>query len=356
MKRPRFKLTPEQWMRFVVSPLMGIGSYEAVVVTTPQANIDKLLQASEGQQAFMIGFVVCMITAAATVEVNIAVSRWLDRFLKWEEQALRRAGVQLTVILGLTFIISLIAPRVYFWLAPLPLHLQGNRPWAMVKNGIIGLLSTLIGTGIYLAMSFFHHWKTKSLEAEQYKVAAAQAQIEALKAQLDPHFMFNSLNTLTALVEMNSSKSLEFLKDFGQVYRYVLQTREHESVTVQEELDFADSYLFLLKTRFGEALQVEKNVAEADLEKHLPPMTLQLLLENAVKHNILATSKPLRVRLLSDGQWLIVQNNLQLKSSKPYSSGIGLKNITERVLRLTGKEPVIENNGDVFTVKIPLPA
>lgn len=354
MKRPRLRLTPEQWMRFVVSPLMGVGSYEAVIVTTPQANIDRLVQSPEGQYAFIVGFAVCMVTAAVTVEINIAVSRWLDRFLEWEEQPLQRAGVQLATILGLTFLISVIAPRVYFWLAPLPVHLQGNRPWAMVKNGIIGMLSTLIGTGVYLAMSFFHHWKTKSLEAEQYKVAAAQAQIEALKAQLDPHFMFNSLNTLTELVEINSSKSLDFLKSFGQVYRYVLQTREHESVTVQEELDFADSYLFLLKTRFGEALQVEKNVAESDLNKHLPPMTLQLLLENAVKHNVLTASKPLRVRLVSDGQWLTVQNNLQLKSSKPYSSGIGLKNITERVLRLTQKEPVIENDNGVFTVKIPL--
>ena len=354
MKRPRLKLTPEQWMRFVVSPLMGISSYGAVVATTPQEYVDKLIQATKGQHVFALGFLVCMITMAATVEINIAVSRLLDRYLKWEEQPLQRAGLQLVTILGLTFILSVIAPRIYFWLAPLPPPLQGNRSWAMVKNDIIGMLSTLIGTGIYLAMSFFHHWKTKSLEAEQYKVAAAQAQIEALKAQLDPHFMFNSLNTLTELVEVNSSRSLDFLKNFGQVYRYVLQTREHESVTLQEELDFADSYLFLLKTRFGEAIQVEKNIAEADLEKHLPPMTLQLLLENTVKHNTLTASKPLQIRLATDGQWLIVENNLQPKSSKGYSSGIGLNNIRERVLRLSHQEPVIENGSAVFRVKIPL--
>ncbi|HRI60851.1 MAG TPA: histidine kinase [Saprospiraceae bacterium] len=354
MKRPRFRLKPEQWMRFVVSPIMGISAYGAVLATTPQEYVDKLIQASGGRHVFILGIVVCTLTMAATVEINIAVSRGLDRFLKWDEQPLQRAGIQLVTILGLTFIISVIAPRIYFWIAPLPPMLQGNRSWAMVKNGIIAMLSTLIGTGIYLAMSFFHHWKTKSLEAEQYKVAAAQAQIEALKAQLDPHFMFNSLNTLTELVEVNSSKSLDFLKSFGQVYRYVLQTREHESVTLQEELDFADSYLFLLKTRFGEALQVEKDIDEADWGKHLPPMTLQLLLENAVKHNVLTASKPLRVRLSSDGQRLIVQNNVQAKSSKPYSSGIGLKNIKERVLRLTHEEPVIENGDGVFKVKIPL--
>ena len=354
MKRPRLKLTPKQWMRFVVSPLMGIGSFAAIIATTPQENLDKLTNESGGNQALLIGFLVCLIAPAIVVEMSFVVSHWLDGFLKWDEQPVRRAVVHLLVVFALTGIISVIMPRIYFWLSPVPPDLKANVPRATVKNGVIGLLSTLIGTGIHLAMSFFHHWKTKSLEAEQYKVAAAEAQIEALKAQLDPHFMFNSLNTLTELVEINSAQSLEFLKDFGQVYRYVLQTREHESVTLQEELDFADSYLFLLKTRFGEALQVEKNVTESDLNKHLPPMTLQLLLENAVKHNVLTASKPLRVRLSSDGQWLSVQNNLQPKSSKPYSSGIGLKNITERVLRLTQREPVIENGDGVYTVKIPL--
>ncbi len=354
MKRLRHKLSPEQWMRILVAPVMGLGSYMAVIATTPQANIDKLARESGENHAFIIGFVVCLIASAATVEINIAISRLLDRYLKWETQPMRRVAVQLATILVLTSAISLIMPRVYFWLSPMPASLKQNVPWAIVKNGIIGLLSTLIGTGIYLAMSFFQHWKIKSLEVEKYKVAAAQAQVEALKAQLDPHFMFNSLNTLTELVEINSSKSLEFLKSFSQVYRYVLQTREHESVTLREELDFADSYLFLLKTRFGEALQVEKNIADADLNRHLPPMTLQLLLENAVKHNVLTVSKPLRIRLLTDGQWLTVQNNWQPKSSKPYSSGIGLKNITERVLRLTRNEPIIENGGEAFTVKIPL--
>ncbi|HRI60852.1 MAG TPA: histidine kinase [Saprospiraceae bacterium] len=354
MKRPLLKLTPKQWMRFVVSPGMGIGSFVAIMATTPQENLDKLSNEAGGNHALLIGFLICLIAPAIVVEMSFVVSHRLDGFLKWDEQPLRRSVVHLAVVFALTGIISVIMPRIYFWLSPVPTSLKENVPRAMVKNGVIGLLATLIGTGIHLAMSFFHHWKIKSLEAEQYKVAAAQAQIEALKAQLDPHFMFNSLNTLTELVEINSSKSLDFLKSFGQVYRYVLQTREHESVTLQEELDFADSYLFLLKTRFGEALQVEKNVSEADLEKRLPPMTLQLLLENAVKHNVLTTSKPLRVRLMSDGKWLAVQNNLQPKSSKGYSSGIGLKNITERVLRLTEQEPVIENGSEVFMVKIPL--
>src|SRR5262245_20388079 len=99
MKRPRLKLTPEHWMRFVVSPMMGIGSYEAIIATTPQANIDRLIQDTGGNRAFVIGFVVCMVAAAVTVEINIAVSRWLDRYFKWEEQPLRRAGVQLVTIL-----------------------------------------------------------------------------------------------------------------------------------------------------------------------------------------------------------------------------------------------------------------
>ena len=354
MKRLRLKLTPEQWMRFLVSPLMGIACYKAIMATTPQFIIDEVVR-KVGWAALAFNFAVCMLAAVLTVEINIAVSRRLDRYLQWEHQPLWRATVQFFIIVTFTVIISVAAPLIYFSIvSPATTSFRDSIPEGMLKNGIIGLFSTLIGTGIYLAISFFHHWNSTRIEAEHYKIAAAEAQIEALKAQLDPHFLFNSLNTLTELVEVNSSKSLDFLKSFGQVYRYVLQTREHESVTLQEELDFADSYLFLLKTRFGDALKVEKNITDADLNKHLPPMVLQLLLENAVKHNALTTSKPLYIRLSTDGRQLTVQNNLQPKSSKGYSSGIGLKNITERVLRLTHQEPLIENGGAFFTVRIPL--
>lgn len=353
MKIRRLKLTPEQWMRFLVAPLMGIGTNRAIMATTPQYILDKVTRES-GMYPLALSLTLCVAASAITVEINIAVSRRLDRYLKWERDPLRRAGTQFLLIFAIMLLLSVVIPKTYFWFFTPPESLRANIPEGSLKNGIIGLMSSLIGTGIYLAISFFQHWNNTRMEAERYKIAAAEAQIEALKAQLDPHFLFNSLNTLTELVEINSSKSLDFLKNFGQVYRYVLQTREHESVTLQEEMDFADSYLFLLKTRFGEALQIEKSVATTDLNKHLPPMALQLLLENAVKHNVLTTAKPLHIRLSSDGQQLKVQNNIQLKSSKAYSAGIGLKNISERVFRLTGQAPVIENSHEFFTVKIPL--
>ncbi|MCB9315415.1 MAG: histidine kinase [Lewinellaceae bacterium] len=353
MKRPRLKLSPEQWMRYLVSPLLGIATNEAIKATTAQHIIDKLVKES-GAFPFVLSFVVCMIGMAIVVEINIAVSRRLDRFLKWNKQPLRRASVQFLIVAVVTALLSLTGSAIYFMLYQAPDFVQPLIFEGVIRNALMSAFIALGGAGIYVTISFFHHWNFSQIEAERYKIAAAEAQIEALKAQLDPHFMFNSLNTLTELVEINSNKSLEFLKSFGQVYRYVLQTREHESVALQEELDFADAYLYLLKTRFGEALQVEINIPESDLSRHLPPMTLQLLLENAVKHNVLTTSKPLLVQITSDAQWLTVQNNLQPKSSKGYSSGIGLKNITERVLRLKQKEPVIENGGAFFRVKIPL--
>ena len=353
MKRPSLKFTSDQWMRFVVAPFIATVFYAALRLTSPQGRIEKFLRDSPWYMPFII-FSTALVGALFNVEVNIALSRWLDRKLPWEQHPLKRVLVQLALLCLANLVVSAIITIAFFSFVPLPASFEYKLIDQVMRACTFAILLSLVIGGIELAFSFFHHWKTKSQEAEQYKVAAAEAQIEALKAQLDPHFMFNSLNTLTELVEINSSKSLDFLKSFGQVYRYVLQTREHESVTLQEELDFADSYLFLLRTRFGEALQVEKNIANGDLEKYLPPMTLQLLLENAVKHNVLTTSRPLNVKLSSDGQWLGVQNNMQPKTSKPYSSGIGLKNITERVLRLTKQEPIIENGSDVFTVKIPL--
>lgn len=353
MKFPGVKFTSTHWMRFVVAPLIATAFYAALRLTSPQGRIEKFLRDSPGYMPLLI-FSTALIGALFNVEVNIALSKWLDRKLPWEQHPLKRVLVQLAVLCLANLIASAIITVAFFSFAPLPASFEYKLVDQVLRAGTFAILLALIIGGIELAFSFFHHWKTKSLEAEQYKFAAAEAQIEALKAQLDPHFMFNSLNTLTELVEINSSKSLDFLKSFGQIYRYVLQTRAHESVTLREELDFADAYLFLIKTRFGAALQVKKNIEEADLEKHLPPMTLQLLLENAVKHNVLTISKPLYVRLSTDGEWLSVQNNLQLKSSKPYSSGIGLKNITERILRLTQQEPVIENGDVFFTVNIPL--
>ncbi|HRI60853.1 MAG TPA: histidine kinase [Saprospiraceae bacterium] len=353
MKRSR-KLTPEQWMRFAVVPLIAAAHYLSMLFTSPKVDYDYYVYEAPWYIP-AITYLSTLLGIALNVELNIAIARRLDSRLTWEQRPFLRIVVQLSMLCLVIVVLSLLISVIFLSIMPLPdpfeVNLFSSRQLRTITFAI--LLSIITG-GIYLALSFFQHLKTTRQEAEHYKITAAQAQIEALKAQLDPHFMFNSLNTLTELVEIDSSKSLDFLKSFGKVYRYVLQTREHESVTLQEELDFADSYLFLLKTRFGEALQVEKNVADADLEKHLPPMTLQLLLENAVKHNVLTASKPLLVRLSSDGQWLSVQNNLQLKSSKPYSSGIGLKNITERVLRLTEKEPIIENSDGVFVVKIPL--
>ena len=354
MKRPRFHFTPERWMRFIVAPLAAAVHYQAMLFTAPKVDFDYFVY--EAPWFVPVGtYLATLLGALLSVELNILIARRLDRSLTWEQNPLLRVFVQISILCLVVLVASVLMSTVYLSVVPLPdsfeVDLSSSR--ILRANAFSILVSIIIG-GIYLAISFFHHLKIKSLEAEQYKISAAEAQIEALKAQLDPHFMFNSLNTLTELVEINSTKSLDFLKSFGQVYRYVLQTREHESVTLQEELDFAESYLFLLKTRFGEALQVGKNINKGDLEKHLPPMTLQLLLENAVKHNALTTSKPLNIQLTSNGQWLDVQNNLQPKSSKGYSSGIGLKNITERVLRLTQQEPIIENGGDVFTVKIPL--
>ena len=353
MIRPRLKFTPEQWMRFVVAPLIALVHYQAMLFTAPKADFDYFVREAPWYVP-VITYLANLIACAVNVEINIAIARRLDRVLPWERRPLLRIIVQLGLLIVIIVLLGIFISIVYLSFMSLPVSLEVSNHNRILRASAFFLLLSIITGGIYLALSFFHHWNATRMEAEKYKIAAAEAQIEALKAQLDPHFLFNSLNTLTELVEVNSSKSLDFLKSFGQVYRYVLQTREHESVTVQEELDFAESYLFLLKTRFGDALQVEKDVPEADLSKRLPPMTLQLLLENAVKHNVLATSKPLRVRLSSDAQWLTVQNNLQPKSSKGYSSGIGLKNITERVLRLTGKEPVIENENNVFTVKIPL--
>ena len=192
------------------------------------------------------------------------------------------------------------------------------------------------------------------LENEELKREHIHAVHESLKQQVDPHFLFNSLNTLQSLVKQNSSQSLLFISELSSVYRYMLLRRDKKYVTVREEIDFLKSYLFLLKIRFGDAIQVQIEVDDHCLESLIPPHTLQLLAENTVKHNKLSTRSPLRVNIRSDQSYLIVDNNISVKTNESVVSGVGLNNINSRYLLLFGKEIRIEKDSACFKIYLPL--
>jgi two-component system, LytTR family, sensor kinase len=194
------------------------------------------------------------------------------------------------------------------------------------------------------------------LEAEKFKKISTQAQLQAVRNQINPHFLFNNLSVLTALIPLDITASVEFVRQFSKVYRYVLKSHEKEIIELDAELDFIDSYLYLLKKRFGESLQATIEVEENMRQFYIVPMAMQMLVENAVKHNIVSKNKPLHIRIsIENDQLLIVQNNLQRKKVEDIdSTQQGLSNITQRYLFLGYKTLDIQENREFFTVKLPI--
>lgn len=180
------------------------------------------------------------------------------------------------------------------------------------------------------------------------------AELEALKNELDPHFIFNALNTLNHLIMNNPLQAHEYNNKLAQVYKYFLINKSRQLISLKEELEFIDNYYFLLQLRYDENLQLSKKLEGADENViKIPPCALQLLLENAIKHNELSSSKPLQVRIEANGRYLKVSNNTKPKPYMVNSTGIGLKNLSSRYLLISKKDIVIENNNQTFTVKLP---
>lgn len=196
---------------------------------------------------------------------------------------------------------------------------------------------------------------TKQEVVEQKLIAkSANAQFESLKNQLDPHFLFNSLNVLTALIDENPEQAQKFTTSMSKIYRYVLEQKDKEMVKVEDEIEFAKIYCNLLKTRFEDSVNFTFDVNADDLQKLVVPLSLQLLLENCIKHNFATSSKPLNIRIFTEGKFLCIENNLQVREQLKESAGIGLSNIVQRYALLTKENVFIEKSEQNFKVKVPI--
>jgi LytS/YehU family sensor histidine kinase len=182
-----------------------------------------------------------------------------------------------------------------------------------------------------------------------------QSQFEVLKQQVNPHFLFNSLNVLTSLIKVDPDLAEMFTEKLSKVYRYVLENKEKDLVTLGTELDFIKAYLFLLNIRFAGKVQVKTDVAEFLTEKKVVPMALQLLIENAIKHNTFSRNSPLNIEISTHGtRYLTVINNLQNRKTQMTSTGVGLINISKRYSLLSDAQPVFEMGRKEFIARIPL--
>ncbi|WP_435415167.1 2TM domain-containing protein [Polaribacter aestuariivivens] len=218
------------------------------------------------------------------------------------------------------------------------------------------ILSLGISTFLH-AKDFMQNWKTamtKETTKQEIVAKTETAKFESLKNQLDPHFLFNSLNVLTSLIGENPNQAERFTTKLSKVYRYVLEQRNKDLVPIEEELKFAKTYMELLGMRFEDAVKFNIPVSIDNNELKIVPLSLQLLLENAVKHNVVSTSKPLTISIYQENNYLIIENNINPKEAIGKSTKVGLQNIADRYGLITNKGVKIENNNKTFKVSLPL--
>jgi len=278
---------------------------------------------------------------------NAYTADWVSQWISWTEKPIKRfaAGMLVMVVYTVTVVVLLI----WFFKLFVNFNLLDD-----MKGMIYGSLIVTFVISLFMhSRGFLSNWKQAAIDAERAKQESVKAQYESLRSQVNPHFLFNSLNALTNLVYENQDKAAAFIKQLSEVYRYVLDTRNIELVPVSDELKFLEAYLFLQKIRFGDKLKV--NMEVQDVEGHIPPLAMQLLLENAIKHNTISDAQPLTIRLFSEKGYLCISNNLQKRTVlSEEGSGIGLANIRRRYAFLTALPVVVNEDAGQFEVRIPL--
>ncbi|MCB0547280.1 MAG: histidine kinase [Phaeodactylibacter sp.] len=215
------------------------------------------------------------------------------------------------------------------------------------------MIVALVGT-LYESAFLYDRWKKSILETEQLKRENIESQLEGLKSQVNPHFLFNSLNTLTYIIPEDPDKAVHFVQKLSKVYRYILEIRDKKLISLEEELSFLHAYLFLVLERFGDNLRADIRVPDDALNLQLVPLSLQILFENVVKHNIISEERPLQVELWVENNRLIVRNNLQRKRQSMPSTKLGLQNIRNRYAFFSEEKVDVIETKDFFTVSLPL--
>jgi two-component system, LytTR family, sensor kinase len=294
-------------------------------------------------------FFISIVLLFISWEMLRAVHNWLNKRLPFEKNLALRIIVQLIAGIVLAFIIRY---GIYKFGEPfLPFRLDSlflASTWAIYALAVAGVNS------IFFVRYFLGRWKDSLIREERLEKEKSQVQFDNLKNQLNPHFLFNALTSLNSLITENPLLAQQFLQQMSKVYRYVLQNKDKNFVSLATELDFIKNFVFLIETRFANALKIQFNILESAKEKAIVPVTLQILIENALKHNVVDIQKPLTVDVFTSGDYLIVSNNLQLRNSVETSNKQGLENLKSLYGFLSDKPVIIEQGDQRFSVKVPL--
>ena len=294
-------------------------------------------------------FFVSIVLVTLLWESMRLIDRLLGRAFPFEKSVPQRVVAQLAS--GALFGLALRAFLYYF-----------GEPYVPVRLDRLFLAATwviymLFPMAIMLGFITFHlveRWKSSMILTEKLEKEKSQVQFDNLRNQLNPHFLFNAFTSLNSLIHEDQELASKFLQQLSKVYRYVLKNKDTTIVSLEIELDFIQHYVSLLKTRFGPALEIDFNILPAAREKAVAPVTLQILIENALKHNITDVQRPLRIEITADSDYLEVSNNLQIKKRVEDSNKQGLENLKNLYRFITSRPVEIIEDENLFTVRIPL--
>ena len=279
---------------------------------------------------------------------NEFVSRSIDHYVSWLEKPFKRYifGLFGAVVFSATAILSLAFVFKKFF------NVSIGNDWQVVWITIGVTLFILL---FMLSKEFLYSWRELALREEKIRSELMLSKFETLKNQLNPHFMFNSLSALSTLVYEDQDMAAKYIDQLSRVLRYVLDAGKHEAVSLKNELDVTNAYIFLQQIRFGKNFVVEQNIDEANMETMVAPLVIQMLLENAIKHNEISKANPLVVKVTNDDQYLVVENRIQPREIiKQDSTNVGLGNISSRYKALSDLPVEIVEDNDRFIVKVPL--
>jgi sensor histidine kinase YesM len=283
------------------------------------------------------------------MQLSSFLMRKFGNRITWDVSPVKRIAVTLGVVIIAAIIVTLLLNYVFI------IRIQGGSTGEFFKTTlsllILQILIVVYVFSLFTALEFFKMWKEGLIRQETLQRKALELQLEALKNQVNPHFLFNSLNTLTTLVHKDPDMAEKLIINLSDSYRYILEQRDKKIVPLTVETEFVENYLALQQTRFGENLIVKTNTGSDDV--YVIPLSVQMLVENAIKHNVISSGSPLTLEIFIDGDFLAVRNNLQVKTTV-VSGKVGLENIKQQYVLVSGKEPEIIKSDTHFTVKLPL--
>lgn len=306
----------------------------------------------EGIKSLFPDFVFSMAITIAMSFGGNRVETYFDKRISWIHHPLKRLLLTSVTYLTYAFLVSFVLVTLYS-LAKGNISAD-NFPWKRIVDYSLMPMGIALGfMALFITRSWLLEWRKSALEAEILRNEKLASQYQSLKDQLNPHFLFNSLNVLSNLVYENADKSAEFIQKLSRIYRYVLEAQKEEIIELEREVDFATNYLELQKLRFEDSLQFSVDIKEQT--GMIPPLSLQLLLENAIKHNIISEENPLFIHIFRKQDNLWISNTFQPKSSQTESStGVGLQNIKMRYQLISNREMEVIQTKDEFLVKLPI--